>query len=207
MHVVPLCKASLGQAGYSDGVKRLLCAWDGYTQRASIAFQLHSVDDAAWRLLLICNKQTHSNVSGLRRSQYRLVGDAHLICKHTNTRALVHQWIQCHVPSSLWNTNRDIDVVTEVGQSSSQDCTGEEDTVSMGTRENSAFHPIERTHQLCEFIPACVHTREQPPWRLSCCVWREECTLLPPFVKAMFVSLHDDFDYTMISYKHMIRLT
>ena len=50
---VPLSQAPLGQGGDDDGVKGLLGARDGDSQRASVPLQLHRVDDAARHLLFI----------------------------------------------------------------------------------------------------------------------------------------------------------
>lgn len=53
---LPFGQTSFAQRRDDDGIEWLLCAWDGYSQWASVSLQLHRVDDAAGNLLFIWYK-------------------------------------------------------------------------------------------------------------------------------------------------------
>ena len=54
---VPLGQPPLGERGDDDGVKRLLGAGDGDSQRTAVPLQLHRVDDAAGHFLFVWKQQ------------------------------------------------------------------------------------------------------------------------------------------------------
>lgn len=61
---VPLGQATFSEARDDDGVEGLLGARDSDAQRPAVAFQLHSVNDGARALLLVCNTgQQHTAIT------------------------------------------------------------------------------------------------------------------------------------------------